>query len=384
MHVVTVQIIIYAMRPTLSYAVLEAGAPPAFLGAISAAFAVPGLLLAIPAGHAIDRVGERLLLVLGPTAIVIAAALAMLAGSSVAQLVLATVLLGLGHLLTLVGQQAKVANSTPSGRFDSVFGLYTFSASLGQTLGPLLLSLPGATPETPPLAPIFAVSLGLALSMLALSAFMRSSASRRSLGSPGMLATAGSLLRTRGLPQSLVATSIVLSSLDIFLAYLPALGHERGISAAAVSVMLVTRSVFSMLSRLFLGRMVGALGRRNVLVWSIGSAAIMLSGVALPLPFGWLVVLCAAYGFVIGVCQPITMSWVSDLAPPGTRGLAMSMRLASNRLGQSVLPAVVGVIAAATGAAGVLVGTGALLAGAAFSSSVVPDKPPTEEDRAEA
>jgi MFS family permease len=375
-HAVLVQVIVYAMRPAISYAVLEAGGSAAILGFVSAAFALPGLLLALPAGQAMDRFGERSLLALGPVAILAAALFATFAGRSVALLMVATALLGMGHLLSLIGQQAMVANTTTSDRLDSVFGLYTFTASLGQTVGPLLLILPGGTVSTPPLQLIFAVCGVLGVVMLALSTVMKSSPRLRSESRPGMLRTALALVRTPGMPQSLLATSIVLSSLDIFLSYAPALAQERGLSAFAVSSMLVARSMFSMLSRIFLGPMVRTLGRKRLLVSTIGLAAVALVCVALPLPVVWIVLLSAVYGFVIGVCQPITMSWVSDLAAPGTRGLAMSMRLASNRFGQTVVPASVGALAAATGAAGVLVTTGILLVAAAGFSSAVPDVSP--------
>jgi MFS family permease len=372
-HVVLVQTIATAMRPTLSYGVLDLGGSPAVLGAVSAAFALPGVFLALPAGHALDRLGERSLLILGPTSVVAAALLVTFVGSSIAVLVLATALLGFGHLLSLIGQQAMLANTTPSGRFDSIFGIYTFGASLGQTLGPTLLLLPGGTVRTPPLTLIFATCAGLGVVLFGLSMLMRSSAHRRSPSAPGMMGTASALLRTPGLRRSLIATSIVLSSADIFIAYAPALGHDRGLSTAVISAMLVARSGMSMFSRLFLGPMVRALGRRRLLIWTIALSAVSLACVALPLPGIWLVVLSGVYGFVIGSCQPITMSWVSDLSPPGTRGLAMSMRLTSNRIGQTVLPTTMGTFAAATGAAGVLVGTAVLLVGAAWSSSAVPE-----------
>ena len=205
--------------------------------------------------------------------------------------------------------------------------------------------------------------------MLGLSAFMKSSVREIVLERPSMLRTAAALLRTPGLPRALIATSMVLSSVDIFLAYTPALGQVRGLSAAVVSAMLVARSMFSMVSRLFLGRMVRLIGRRRLLVSTIALAAITLGSIALPLPATWLIILAAAFGFVVGTCQPITMSWISELSPPGTRGLAMSMRLASNRLGQTLLPAALGTFAAATGAAGVLVATAVVLVGAAWSSS---------------
>lgn len=375
---VIIQTIVYAMRPTLSYAALDAGASPALLGVISAAFALPGLLLALPVGHANDRFGERWLLVGGAAAIVAATVVATLAVSSVALIIGATALLGLGHLVSLIGQQAMVGNTTNRTKFDSVFGLYTFSASVGQTLGPLLLVLPGGTASVPPLHLIFLVCGGLSVGMLVMSLCMKSSPRERPEAPPRMLKTAGVLLRTRGLPQSLIATSIVLSSLDIFLAYTPALGHERGISTVVVSAMLVARSMMSMASRLFLGRMVNLTGRRRLLISTISVSALAMACIALPVPPLWLIVLSGVYGFVMGTCQPITLSWVSELAPPGTRGLAMSMRLASNRLGQTALPATVGTFASTTGAPGVLVATAVLLAVAAWSSSAVPNSSATD------
>jgi hypothetical protein len=43
-------------------------------------------------------------------------------GGAVPGLVIGSVLLGTGHLGCVVGQQALVANSTPTGGYDSAFG----------------------------------------------------------------------------------------------------------------------------------------------------------------------------------------------------------------------------------------------------------------------
>ena len=190
-----------------------------------------------------------------------------------------------------------------------------------------------------------------------------------------MIATAGRVLSTPGLPRALIASSMVLASVDIFVAYAPLLGRDRHLGAAIISVMLVARSAFSMLSRLALGRLSRALGRRTVLVWSIFLSAISLGLLALPVSPIILIVIAAAYGFSVGICQPITMSWISVLAPPGTRGLAMSLRLATNRLGQTTIPTTLGLVSAATGAAGVLVSTGAMLLLATWSSAAIAPGP---------
>lgn len=370
-HAVLIQAITFAMRPTLSYAVLATGGEAALLGVVSAAFAIPALILALPVGHATDRTGERTSMIVGGGCLVGAALLAAFAHGALGALFAATVLLGIGHLFSVVGEQSIMASTGGRGSSDSRFGLYTFAGSLGQTLGPLLLALPGGSAATPPLELVFYACAVIAAVILVVSMMIRRSERVADAVRPGMLATAGGLLRTRGLPRALLAGSIVLASVDLFIAYLPALGQERGMAAAVVSAMLVARSMFSMVSRLFLGRMVRLVGRRALMVWTIATSALALGLLALPLPTAWLLVFSAVYGFAIGTCQPITMSWISELAPPGTRGLAMSLRLASNRLGQTALPAILGVFASATGAAGVLVASAVVLVGAAWSSAAV-------------
>lgn len=370
-HAVVVQIIAFAMRPTLSYAVLGAGASPALLGALSAAFAVPALILALPSGHIIDRVGEQPALLLGGVCLIAAASVALVAGHSLALLFVATGLLGVGHLLSVVGEQAIVANTMSRGTSDSRFGYYTFATAIGQTLGPMLLALPGAAAATPPVGSIFMVCLWVAVALLVISFLVRSTARVHDENRVGMLSAARTLLRIPGLIRALLASSMVLSSVDLFLAYTPALGHDRHLAAVTVSVMLVARSLFSMFSRLFLGRMVRLIGRRWLMVSMILVSAISLTTFVLPLADPWLIVVSCVFGFAVGTCQPITMSWISDLAPRGTRGLAMSLRLASNRLGQTILPGALGTFAAVAGAAGVLVATGIALFGAAWSGAAI-------------
>lgn len=371
-HAVVIQVITFGMRPTLSYAVLNVGGSQALLGVVVAAFAVPALILALPAGHVIDRTGEQRALLAGAVALILAALLAIFGRGSVGVLLLATMFLGVGHLLSVIGEQAIVANTTSRGQYDSKFGHFTFASALGQTVGPLLLALPGGSIETPPVTLIFIICGALALVLLLISAFIRSSERPAFIQQrPRMLPAAATLLKTPGLIRALLAGSIVLASVDLFLAYLPALGQERGIAAVVVSAMLVARSMFSMFSRLFLGPMVKYFGRRRLMVWTIAISAGALLLFALDLPLAALLALSSIYGFAIGMCQPITMSWIAELATPGTRGLAMSLRLASNRLGQTLLPSLLGALSAAAGTSGVFVATGVVLIGGAWSGAAV-------------
>jgi MFS family permease len=126
---------------------------------------------------------------------------------------------------------------------------------------------------------------------------------------------------------------IVLAAVDITLVYLPALGTERGIASGSVGVLLALRAVASMGSRLFLGRLVAALGRRWLLLGSVAISAAGLAVLLLPMPLWLMAVVVVAAGLGLGAGQPLTMSFLAEAAPPGLRGRAMSLRLTGNRLG---------------------------------------------------
>jgi cyanate permease len=171
----------------------------------------------------------------------------------------------------------------------------------------------------------------------------------------------------------LLVSGLILASIDVTLAYLPALAHGRGISPGWVTAMLAARSLMTMLSRINLVFLARRLGRRQLTVAACAVSALALCALPLPFPVAVLIVLTAVYGFASGLCQPMTMVWVTQLTPSGTRGTVLSLRIAGNRLAQTVIPAMSGAAAAVSGVSGVLVVTGATLGVAAWSASAIPD-----------
>jgi MFS family permease len=361
LHSVITQVITFVLRPTSAYRAIEVGVSPAWLGALTASFAVVPLVLAVPSGQATDRFGERRVMLAGAVLMTLSGVVFALERGGAAGLVVGSVVLGTGHLLSVVGQQAAVANTAGPGRFDTAFGYYTFAASLGQAIGPALITLLGGSGELPDTAPIFLAAAGLGVLLLATTAFLRVPAGDRATAdasSRGM----GSLLRLPGLLRALLVSCVVLAAVDITLVYLPALGTDRGLAAGAVGLLLTLRAVASMTSRLFLGRLVGVVGRRRLMVVSVALSAVPMAVVAVPLPPLALGALVVLMGLGLGVGQPLTMSWLAEVAPAGQRGRAMSLRLTGNRLGQVLIPSTVGLVAAGVGAAGVLAATAAALA----------------------
>ncbi|TWF95614.1 MFS transporter [Saccharopolyspora dendranthemae] len=360
-HATLTQLITFVLRPSTTYRALELGVPPSLLGVLSGSFALVPLVLALPAGHIVDRLGERRVMLAGSLLMCVAGTVLLALGHTVAGLVTGSIVLGTAHLGAIVGQQALVANSTSSGRMDSAFGYYTFAASLGQAAGPLMIVGFGGSQAIPDTTPIFQGSIAVAIVLFALTFAVSDTRAERG---PAATENVGvrSLLRLPGLAGALLTACTVLAAVDISLVYLPALGAERGIASSLIGTLLVLRAASSMASRFFLGRLSEVLGRRRLLILSIFAAAIGITLAAAPVPVWLLLVAVTVAGFGLGVGQPLTMSWLAESAPPGARGRAMSLRLTGNRAGQVFIPGAVGAVAAGLGAAGVLWVTAAGLA----------------------
>jgi MFS family permease len=353
-HAVLVQVIAFAFRPGLSYAVLDAGGSVASLGLLGAAVALPALLLAIPTGRVADRFGERGTGMLGAVFLIGAGLLALSGSSSIALLLLSAVLIGIGHLLSVVSEQAIVANRSIEGARETAFGIYALATSFGQVLGPLLLSVPGPADEAPWLAFLFLSCAAVGVAVLLTSSLVPSSHVDRSEPRPGMLASSRSLLRSDGVVIALISGTIALSSIDIALTFWPALAEERGLPAATVSAMLVARSLGTMASRSLVPALSRRIRRSRLLTASLVLAGVFLAMTAAPFDIAVVVGAAAAFGIAIGVCQPITMAWLADEAHERERGIAVSLRLAGNRIGQATIPVAVSTIAPAAGAVGVV------------------------------
>ncbi|UTT69692.1 MFS transporter [Arthrobacter sp. DNA4] len=363
-HSALIQAVTFLVRPAATYRALELDVPGFALGLLAASYAVFPLLLAVPTGGLVDRLGERRLMAIGSAVVLSCSVFLLLWGFSIVTLVIGTALLGAGQLACVVGQQAVVANNAASSRMDSAFGYLTFAASLGQALGPLAISLVGGASIRPDTQAIFLLSVVMSLVLFATTFVVPAhvSAGKRKAVSAGT-GSAVSLLKSPGVARALATSATVLAVVDLTMVYLPALGTDRGLTAATVGAMLTVRAVFSMVSRLLLGRVSRRIGRMRLLVVSLALSTAALAAAAIPMPAWLLFIVMALLGLGLGIGQPLTMSWLSAQAPAGQRGRALALRLAGNRVGQVVLPSAIGVVAAGLGAGGVFLASAVVVGG---------------------
>lgn len=360
-------------RPMASYRALEIGMGPETLGFVAAAFAIAPVALALSIGRRIDRHGEFPFLV-GAAALQAVAAVALILVAVPGALLAGVALLGLSQLVFVVADQTLVGSRSPRDRYDERFGGLSFVASLGQLIGPAAAGLIAAGVEGPgagsdPAGTGMALLFGVALSVLAMplaAVLWRHDPGQAAprTASEGPAPSIVGMLRVPGMLPAMLASLTVLATMDILVVYLPALGEERGLTVATVGVMLSVRAGASMVSRLFLGRLIGWLGRSRLMVGSLVVAAIAVISLAI-LPMPAMFVAMAVAGLTLGVSQPMTMSWVAARATAETRGTAMSLRLLGNRVGQVVIPSGAGLVAAVTGTAGVLAAAGVTVAATA-------------------
>jgi MFS family permease len=157
------------------------------------------------------------------------------------------------------------------------------------------------------------------------------------------------ILTTPGVPAGIFASIAVLSAADVFTAYMPVLGEQRGIAPGTVGVLLGLRAAASLASRIGIGSIVRFVGRLRLITLSAAAAGIALAGLTLVHDVWLLALLTIVAGFGLGFGQPLSMTLVVQLVPRYAQATALAIRLTGNRLGQVAAPAAAGVVAGTNG-----------------------------------
>lgn len=334
----------YIVRPMVTYRMVEFGADAALVGFIGALYALAPLLLAIQLGRWVDRGPDGTAMFLGGAVATIATIL-ILASQNLVLLAIAMPILGTGHLLTMVGGQTLIAKRSIDASYEKNFGLLTFYASLAQAVGPLIggfLADQGVKVDTN--IPItFAIFVFIAAVLAALP-IAKKTEEKQKISAPE-LGGLRSLFATPGFKSALLVSGSITAVVDVVTIFMPLLGREIGLRAFEIGILLAVRSAAAMIIRLILGPISNKLGPRRLI--NLGSliTAISCVAIAFSTDFWLLLALMFVSGLSMAIGQPASMAWVSRITNPERRGLAISVRLTSNRFGQVVVPIIAGAIA---------------------------------------
>jgi MFS family permease len=350
-----------------TYQAVNLGADVTLVGIIGATFALVPLLIAIQVGKWVDLGFAGRATFLGPV-ITLVATVGLLSADQPWLLMLWMALMGAGHLLAMVGGQTLIAQYSKDKKYETNFGLLTFYASLGHAIGPFiggyLAKSDGAKITVAP-ALWFAAALFVFGLLVTIPLFAKLAASTEGPAKGSIR----EVFSVPGYKPAIFVAGATTAVVDVTLIYLPLVGLALGFSVTQIGVLLAIRALFSMVVRFVLGPLRDRFGLRALL--AVGSAVTMFGtiGIALSTEFLVIAALLAVTGFAMGIGQPATMAWVSRISSPQNRGLAISIRLTSNRFGQVVVPVIAGAVAALNVSAVFY-----LLAGLMFFSTLVSNR----------
>jgi len=351
----------------LAYQALAETGSPTFVGLVVALIALAGLVASIPSGRLLDRFGGAKVGSVG-IAVSLVGVIGGLISHDVVGILITSVLVGAGCSQVVVAQQGIVSRLSVASSTDAAFGRLTAAVSIGQLVGPPVVTMAaiafsdgGAQPNTW----TGSAAAGL-LFLIVLPAFFvlrraeQAAPPLRRLPDPGV-ASLRTLLRNPGILRAILVGTAVIVTVDLLSSFVPVWAVENGIPADVVGWLLALRALFTIAGRFGSARLVARFGRKTLLIVTLSLAVLAL--VLLPFAGVWAALpIMAGLGIGLGLPQPLTLVWMSNLAPPQARGAVFGARMAVNKLGQVSLPVVVATLAGPVGVFPMFWATAAILA----------------------
>jgi predicted MFS family arabinose efflux permease len=334
-----------------TYRLLAVGADAATVGVTAACFAVPPIVLAVGFGRWTERHHPAPLFALG-LAVGAAAAFTLVVAEQVWAIAVATTALGIGHTSATIGGQSIMAQAdSPIARIGR-FGTLTTASALGQIVGPVVGGVMIGHTEQPSLQSTSSALLlaawlfvaGLPATAIAMRTRIQPSTVR-----DGKAEKVWGLLRRKGMPAALMTSFSAKSGVDLLLVYVPLLGVVVGLTSSQVGILLGISSSGALFARAatpFFVRRIPSV-RLTVVATAVASSCLLVlavSGSVAPM-----MIAMSVLGFALGLSQTTTMDWVVNLVDDTSRGSALGLRVATNRVGQAFILAVAGAVSGVLG-----------------------------------
>jgi MFS family permease len=335
-------------KVVVSLLAVQLGASPTTIGVIAALYGVAPLLLGVHSGLLSDRVGVWIPLMTG-AALVAAAMLTGVFFQTVPALMVIALLMGSGFVYYNVSIQNLVGFlGKPEDRARNFSWLsmgYSTSAFIGPTFAGFAIDMYGH-------AVAFAGFALSALTAIVLLLVKRARMSaRRAAAAPASVSTTLALLRDPPLRRVVIMSGLMVAAWEMYIFYMPLHGHNLGLSASTIGVVLGVYAVGAFFVRFLLPVLLARMSTEQLLAFAmlLGAAGYA----ALPaIHLAWLLIAASfILGLVLGVCQPLSMSLAFERSPAGRTGEVTGLRLTANNVARIFVPVVAGIIGTSAGAA---------------------------------
>ncbi len=366
--IVTTCVLIHAgfggAKVALPLHALHLGVDPFTVGVMMALWALCPMLIALYVGKLVDRVGPRVPMLAG-TVGVVAALLVPYFFPGIAALYVMALVVGTAFQFFFVPVQGITgALGGPEHRARN-YSLLAIGFSIASFLGPLIAG--------------FSIDyLGYRLVYLMLAAcpflavlllwFKGGLLPKAAVGAGegGKKDSSFDLLRNSGLRDAIVASGLISIAWDLYLFYFPIYGHSIGLSASAIGTIISTFAAAVFTIRVALPGLTRRMSEFQILLYAIGFAGAVF--LLFPLFRDPYLLALASFllGLGCGVGQPMSMSLIYSLSPPGRASEGAGLRVTFNHFTHLVVPLAFGGIGTAFGFAPVFFSCSAVLIGGSW------------------
>ncbi|HYC46266.1 MAG TPA: MFS transporter [Burkholderiales bacterium] len=345
-------------RVAVSLYALHQGASQLTIGLLMAVYSIVPLLLAVQVGKLADRVGPRMPMLIGTVGVTIGLLLPPLFPGIAVLYVSALVLGSTFHFffITVQGIAGGIGGSEHRARNFALVGMGFSAAGF---IGPFLAGL--AIDHLGHLAAFLVLSAFPLVPVLMLVFMPGFLPKARKLSGAQPQRSAFELWRVGGLRRTFIASGIISSAWDLFQFYFPVYGHHVGLSASAIGAVLGVFALATFVIRFFLPPIARRFSEPQILTAGIFVAAFAF--VLFPFFANGYVLAAIAFllGLGVGCGQPMSMSLIYALAPPGRAAECAGLRVTVNNLMHLLIPVLFGSLGTAFGYVPVFVSNSALL-----------------------
>ncbi|HEY9447254.1 MAG TPA: MFS transporter [Burkholderiales bacterium] len=346
-------------RVGVSLYALELGADQLTVGIVMSLYAICPMLLGVYSGKLSDRLGPRLPMFIGTLGVGIALSLP-LAFPGLTSLYIAALLLGSSFHFFFVPVQGTAGGVGGPGNRARNFAVISMGFSAASFIGPTVAGLAIDHIGHRLTFGVLAALTVLPLVLIWLRPDLLPKAAPASSESAGHRTR--DLWQIPRLREMFIASGFVSAGWDLFQFYFPVYGHSIGLSASAIGTVLGVFALATFAIRTVLPAMLKRMTEVEIL-----ALAILVAACAFGLfPFFQNPYALGAVAFVLGLglgCgQPMSMSLIYAMAPPGRAAESAGLRVTVNNVMHLVMPLLFGSVGSAFGYYPVFISNSALLA----------------------
>ena len=342
---------------------LALGATPFEIGLLLATYGLFALILAVYAGRFTDRYGVRVPVIGGIVACSAGIVLPWL-WPTMPAIFASAAITGTGFIFVQVGLQTLTGSLASGAARTRNINTYALVVSVADFIGPVLAGF--AIDHSGHVASYLYLALLSASSLIGLALiakhFPRGFGHAHAHEGKRMI----DLVRVPDLKRVFIASAVTMTGLDLFQLYMPLYGHNIGLSASAIGLVLGAFAVAGFVTRAILPLIVAKLGEEKTLTWSIACSAATF--VLIPLVHNGYGL--GAISFVLGLGmalgQPLSVILAYNYSPQGRSGETIGLRIAINNSMHVVVPTAFGGLGSLVGVAPIFVLSSALLGFGAY------------------